>query len=83
MMYSMCVPQGLKFKLGKASVTFLCDGFHVHSLVTPNQKYPTSSTPTPIFNKNQHNLRNKAFFVKKQNKNQKRLYFFVKNHFSS
>ena len=39
---------------------------------------------TLIFYKNQHNLRTKAFFsLKKQNKNQKRLYFFVKNHFAT
>ena len=38
----------------------------------------------PIFiYKNQHNLRTKVFFfsLKKQNKNQKRPYFFLKNHF--
>ena len=48
-----------------------------------SQRLRHNSLHADIFYKNQHNLRNKAFFVKKQNKNQKRLYFFVKKHFAS
>ena len=50
----------------------------------PDWKSIHSCAYNSFFYKNQHNLRTKAFFsLKKQNKDQKRLYFFDKNHFAT